>query len=248
MVNMKIITAHQPAYLPWLGLIHKIAISDVYVFLDNVQFQKNSFINRNKIKTTSGPIWLTVPVKTKDHLNKTMEKLEINNTENWRKKHWMSIMYNYKKAPYFDEIRPFLEEIYEKEWIYLKDITETMLKWLLEKLKIRMEFVKGSELNLVKKKSDLILELTKKLDGNCFAFGKLGGDYADRVAFKRDGISIYIQNYNHPTYPQLHGDFESFLTVFDLIANVGLTRAKEYIMKDNITKEYLKNKLTKRKL
>jgi len=233
---MKIITAHQPAYLPWLGLIHKIAISDVYVFLDNVQFQKNSFINRNKIKSSTGPIWLTVPVKTTNHINRTMEQLEIDNKQDWRKKHWMSIQYNYQKAPYFNDIKDFLQDLYEREWIYLKDITETILRWLLKNLHINVEFIRSSDMNLTKKKSDLILELTKKLDGECFIFGELGEKYADVETFRREKITVYIQRYQHPTYPQLYGEFAPYLTVFDLIANVGLNHAKEWIMKDNITK------------
>jgi hypothetical protein len=238
---MKIVTAHQPAYLPWMGLIHKIALSDVYVFLDNVQFQKNSFINRNKIKSTNGPFWLTLPVKSKGHINTSMDHLKINNNLNWRAKHWKSFQNNYNKAPFFADISDFLEEIYAKDWVYLKDITEVMLKWLLSNLKINVEFVRGRELKLKEKKSDLILELTNKLGGNCFVFGKLGENYADKESFRKNQIKIYSQDFHHPVYPQLYGKFVPFLNVFDLIANVGLKNAKSYVMKGNITKQDLKS-------
>ena len=97
-----ILTAHQPMYLLWLGLFHKIAISDVYVYLDNVQFEKNSFSNRNRIKSAQEPIWLTVPVLLKNHLKKTIKEIQIDNSRDWRRKHWKSIYLNYKKAPYFN--------------------------------------------------------------------------------------------------------------------------------------------------
>lgn len=93
-----ILSAHQPAYLPWLGYFHKIAISDVFVILDEVQFEKNSFINRNKIKTSNGSVWMSVPINIDGHMNKTIRDMEISNKFNWRKKHWKSIYLNYKKA------------------------------------------------------------------------------------------------------------------------------------------------------
>ena len=98
-----ILSAHQPAYLPWLGYFDKIIKSDVFVFLDTVQFEKNSFINRNKIKTPQGSVWLTVPVKLKGHLDVPLLKIEIDHKINWQKNHLKSIYLNYKKAPHYKE-------------------------------------------------------------------------------------------------------------------------------------------------
>src|ERR1035437_4150954 len=98
-----ILTAHQPAYLPWLGYFDKIIKSDIFVYLDTVQFEKNSFTNRNKVKTPQGAAWLTVPVKIKGHIGKTMMEIEIDNSQDWRKKHLNTIFMNYKKAARFEE-------------------------------------------------------------------------------------------------------------------------------------------------
>ena len=103
---MLTLSIHQPAYLPWLGYFDKIARSDLFVFLDTVQFEAGSFINRNRIKTANGPAWLTIPVKAKDHLTKTLLELEVDARQPWRDKHLRSIRFAYAKAPRFVECMP----------------------------------------------------------------------------------------------------------------------------------------------
>ena len=95
-----ILTIHQPAYLPWPGYFHRLMLADTFVFFDNTQFEKNSFINRNKIKTPRGAQWLTVPVSLKGHLEKEIREIEISG-QAWRKDHWQAIELNYKKAKYW---------------------------------------------------------------------------------------------------------------------------------------------------
>ena len=97
-----IISAHQPAYLPWCGYFQRISMSDVFVILDEVQFEKNSFTNRNQIKTSNGVFWLTVPVRLKGHLSSNIKQIEISDNGQWAKKHWKTIKQNYLKAPFFD--------------------------------------------------------------------------------------------------------------------------------------------------
>lgn len=234
-----ILTAHQPAYLPWLGLIHKIAISDVYVYLDSVQFEKNSFTNRNKIKTAAGPIWLTVPVLLKDHTKKTIKELEIDNSKDWCASHWKSIYFNYKKAPYFNKYADFFEDTYKKDWSSLAELGDYMLRWFLKELGVNVRYYKASELNVNEHKSELILEMCKKLDSNLYIFGALGKDYAKEEDFNKEGVNIYFQDYKHPEYPQLWGkDFLPYMGVLDLLFNCG-DKSLKIIMDKNITKEEL---------
>ncbi len=233
-----IFTAHQPAYLPWLGLIHKIAISDAYVHLDNVQFEKNSFTNRNKIKTANGPIWLTVPVFLKDHIKKTIKDIKIDNTKNWRQSHLKSIYLNYKKAPYFNKYADFFEQVYKKEWDSLSDLNDYMLQCLLKELGVKVKYYKASELNLQSHKSDLILEMCKKLEANLYVFGALGRDYAKKEDFTKEGIKAYFQDFKHPEYPQLWGEFTPYLSVIDLLFNCG-EKSLEILMRNNISKNEL---------
>ena len=233
-----IFTAHQPAYLPWLGLIHKIAISDAYVYLDNVQFEKNSFTNRNKIKTANGPIWLTVPIFLKNHIKKTIKDIKIDNTKNWRESHLKSIYLNYKKASYFNKYADFFEDVYKKEWDSLSDLNDYMLQWFLKELGIKVKYYKASELNLQSHKSELVLEMCKKLEANLYVFGQLGRDYAKKEDFAKEGIKTYFQDFKHPEYPQLWGEFTPCLSIIDLLFNCG-EKSLEILMRNNISKNEL---------
>jgi len=233
-----ILTAHQPAYLPWLGLIHKIALSDEYVYLDNVQFEKNSFTNRNKIKMGDESMWLTVPVLLKDHTKKTIKEIEIDNTKNWRESHWKAIYLNYKKAPYFDKYAEFFENTYKKEWRYLSDLSDYMLRWFLKELGVKVKYVMASELGLKLHKSDLVLEMCKKAGAELYVFGALGKDYAKEDDFKKEGVRIYFQDYSHPVYPQFNGKFLPYMGIVDLLFNCGPS-SLEVLMGNNISKEEL---------
>ena len=95
-----IVSINQPAYLPWLGYFHRIAVSGAHVVLDHVQFEKNSFTNRNKVRTAGGWCWLTVPVRTKGRFGDlAIRSLEIDNSTDWRARHWKTLYQSYKRAP-----------------------------------------------------------------------------------------------------------------------------------------------------
>jgi hypothetical protein len=233
-----ILTAHQPVYLPWLGLFHKIAISDAFCYFDDVQYQIKDFNGRNKIKTINGPIWLTVPVKAKGYRDKKIREIEIDNSHNWRNKHFKSIYLNYKKAPFFNNYVDFFEDTYKKEWQYLTNLNEYMLKWFLNELGIKVKYHKASELDFHGYKSDLVLNMCKKLKADLYIFGALGKDYAKEENFNKEGIKIYFQDYKHPVYPQINGEFLPYMSIIDLLFNCG-PKSLEIIMENNITKKRL---------
>ena len=131
-----ILTAHQPAYLPWLGLFHKIALAEKFIFFDKVQYRPKSFFNRNSIKTSQGALLLTVPVLTTGYRDKPFSEIAINNALPWRRKHWRAIESNYSGAPYFKTYSDFFEDVYKKDWEYLADLNLHMLNWFLETLGI----------------------------------------------------------------------------------------------------------------
>ncbi len=239
-----ILSAHQPAYLPWLGYFHKIAISDSFVILDDVQFEKNSFINRNKIKTAQGYTWLTMPVLISGHTKKTISQIEINNKTVWQKKHWKSIYFNYKKSPYFYKYADFFEDFYRKDWVKLHDAIDNMLCFLIKELGIETDLYKQSDMHIQSKKQGLVLELCKKLKSHVFVFGALGRDYAEASLFENNGINIFFQDYKHPSYHQLHNDFTANLSIIDLLFNVEKERMMEIIMDNNITKKELRMRFT----
>jgi len=217
-----ILTAHQPVYLPWLGLFHKISLAHTFVSFNQVQYLRKDWNNRNKIKTAQGDIWLTVPVLTAEHRQKILTDIEVNNSLPWQRKHWKSILLNYKKAPFFEEYAGFFEDVYlKREWQYLVDLNDYMLRWFLKVLGIDVEFVDARDKEFQGSKNELVLDMCIKMGADKYIFGILGKDYADSVSFEKENIKIYFQNYKHPTYPQLHGEFISYLSVIDLLFNCG---------------------------
>ena len=215
-----LVSAHQPAYLPWLGYIEKIVKSDVFIYLDTVQFEKNSFTNRNKIKTANGAVMLTIPVKTKNHTSVQMSQIAIDNSQPWQKKHLNTIFLSYKKAPYFNKIMPLIEEFYTKKYDYLSTYCFDYLKVWLDLFDIKPPIVKSSTLNLKSSKSDLVLELCKSQGADKYLSGIMGKDYLEVEKFKKEGIEVEFQNYHPKEYPQLwKGEFIPALGIIDYAMN-----------------------------
>jgi hypothetical protein len=214
-----ILSAHQPAYLPWLGYFDKLLRSDVFVFLDNVQYEKNSFINRNKIKTPQGAIWLTVPVKTKGHTSATLKDTEIDDSQNWKQKHLKSIWLNYRHAPRFDACYAKLEALYAAEDDLLADLCFRHLEFWLREIGVEKKIVRASGLPVQSKKSDMVLELCRHFKADYYISGALGRGYLEEEKFDRAGIRVEYQDYRHPTYPQLVGAFLPFMSILDFWMN-----------------------------
>lgn len=233
-----ILTAHQPVYLPWLGLFHKIAVSDKFVSFNQVQYLPKDWNNRNRIKTPQGPLWLTVPVLTKGYLEKQITEIEINNVEPWRRKHWRSLLGNYRGAPYFKIYSDFFEELYKRDWRFLAAFNDHMLQWFLKTLGIQVEFHAASQFQFQGTKSDLVLDMCKQLGADVYIFGELGKGYADVEAFQKAGKEVIFQKYEHPVYPQQHGAFISHLSIVDLLFNCG-DSSLDILMSGNTTKSNL---------
>lgn len=216
-----ILTGHQPTYLPWIGLFNKISSSDCFVLFDSVQYSQKEWMNRNKIKTPNGEIFLNVPVLKKSFLKKKINEIKINNSIDWKRKHLKSIKLNYSRTKFYKTYISYFEDIYSKEWIHLSDLNFYMLKLFIKLLGIKVKILKLSDLNIPGKKSELILNLCLKLEAKKFIFGKQGINYADIESFKRKKIDITFQNYQHPSYPQLYGEFLPYLSIIDLLFNCG---------------------------
>lgn len=214
-----ILAAHQPAYLPWLGYLDRIARSDAFVFLDTVQFEKNSFTNRNRVKTPQGPAWLTIPVKVKGHTHSTMQELQIDNAQNWKIKHLKTLKMNYSKAPMFAERWPKLEELYARPFDLLSDLCFEHLAFWLAELGVSRRVVRARDLKARSLKSELILDLCSELGANEYLSGPFGKDYLDEKAFQAAGVAVSYHEFKSPEYPQLYGPFVPNLGVVDLWMN-----------------------------
>ena len=221
------LSAHQPAYLPWLGYFNKIARADLFVILDDVQFEKNSFINRNKIKTSQGAQWLTIPVKTKGHMEKTIRETEING-DAWQRKHHLGLEQSYHRAPYFEGTMDVLK------WNYyspLRDLGELypMISRLCALIGIATPIRLQSRVGVGGVKQAQILALCREFGADRFLFGSQGRGYVDVERFRAEGVEPEYQDYQTPEYPQLYGDFIGDLSVVDALFNCGETQTREMI-------------------
>jgi hypothetical protein len=215
------LAAHQPAYLPWLGYLDKIASVDVFVYLDTVQFEKNSYTNRNRIKTPQGVQWLTVPVRQKGHITQTLEQTEIDETKPWRSKNLKSVAMSYARAGHFRECFEKLEALHAEQDGLLAGLCWKQLRFWLEEFAIATEIVRASELPVSGRKSGLILELCRHFGVDYYLSGSLGRDYLQADEFAAAGVHIAFQDYVSPVYPQLWGEFVPNLSVVDYWMNCG---------------------------
>lgn len=213
----------QPSYLPWMGYFDLLLQSDYFLVYDNVQFDKDGWRNRNKIKTPNGPQWMTVPVLTKGQNKPTNKDIKINNLEFWSKKQLKSIEMNYKKAPHFNAVFPMIESVLSQEWNFLIDLNMTFIRKFCEYLKIHPKIGFSSELKLElpEGKNEKLIAICKHLKADKFYEPAGGQGYIDPEKFRSEGIELTFQNFNPPEYPQLYGPFISHLSVIDLFFNCG---------------------------
>ncbi len=226
-----IVGIHQPQYWPWLPYLLKIAESDVFVILDSVAFQKNGLQNRNRIKTSQGAQWLTVPVRQK--LGQSLQEVEIDPTSSWRRKHWDALLQNYGKASAFSDYSKELEQLYAAPWTRLAELNIRTLELLLRWLKIDTRLMRSSEMTASGKGSDLILALCREAGASTYISGVGGKDYLDEASFAKAGIQLVYRPPLLPRpYPQQHpkAGFIADLSALDILLNCG-TRWSDHLEK-----------------
>jgi hypothetical protein len=218
-----IVTIHQPEHLPWLGFFNKMIKADVFVFLDNVQYRKNYFQNRNRIYGTNGPMWITVPVLTKGYFPMSIKDMRINNDNDWCTKCWKKIYFTYKKHPFFERYAERLNIIYTKKWDYLVNINYEIINFFVQSLGIDKKFIIASSLKVEGSGSQLLLNICKALGANVYLSGPSGKDYLDEIPFDEAEIKVIYNDFKHPEYPQYgQSQFQPNLSVLDLLFNCGL--------------------------
>ncbi len=225
---MSVLSCIQPSYIPWKGYFHQIQKSDIFVFLDDVQYDKHSWRNRNKIKTSNGLIWLTVPVLTKKRFGQSIMEVQINNRNNWRKKHLKALHMNYVKAPFFNKYKEFLASVYEREWKLLVDLDIYLTVEISKLLGIKTNFIRASEMQLKQDKIHRLIDLCKILNIDTYLTGPLARNYLTAEMFEKEGLKLEFQEYYYNEYPQLYGDFVHNVSIVDTLFNCG-EEAGEYI-------------------
>lgn len=207
----------QPGYLPWLGFFDQELSVDQFVIYDDVQYDRRGWRNRNRIKSPKGWTWLTVPVVSKGKYDQIIRDVKIDNEFPWKRKHLGTIEACYAKAPYFDQLFPQFEQIINRDWEYLWELDLALIGWLNEIIGIETPIVLASNLNVSGQKSERLLEICKKMGADEYYSGAAARHYLDLKIFHENKISVAFQEYNHPRYPQLHGDFVTHLSALDLV-------------------------------
>ena len=218
---MSIVTIHQPEHMPWSGYFHKMAQADIYVLLDNVQFKKNNWQNRNRIITRTGDEqWLTVPVKLKGHIGTTIRDMEISEQEDWRRKYWGRIVDSYYKHPYFKPYSEILFEIIHRRHTRLCDLNRDLIDFFRKILQIENRLVWASELTVTGKSTELLISILKSVGGDTYISGPDGAKYMDMEMFKSENIKVTFHHYSPPTYSFLNG-YLAGLSTLDIVMNHG---------------------------
>lgn len=213
----------QPGYLPWLGFFEQLYRTDLFVLYDDVQYDKHGWRNRNRIKTAQGIQWLTVPVLHKFSDKSPVSAIQINNQQPWAKKHLTSIQHAYGKAPFFKSYFSVFEEVYAQSWEYLADLDIHFIQRIAAMLGLGYKtLVRSSELNLTQTgKQERLVEICQHFGAHTFYEGAAGKNYIDTGLFAANGVAVKFQDYHHPVYAQLHGEFQPYLSIVDLVFNQG---------------------------
>jgi hypothetical protein len=215
-----IVAVHQPQYLPWIGYFDKMRRADVFCYLNDVQYKKNEWQNRNRIKTAQDWQWLTVPVRYR--FPEKINEVRINNTIPWSKKHLQALKTNYNRAPYFKAYISIFEDIFSREWEFVSELNIHLIERLKETLQMQAKTTTvSSELTLREEPTDRLIDICKALGADTYLAGQGGADYMDATRFAENGLKVIIQEFKHPVYPQLFKDFKSHLSIVDMLFNCG---------------------------
>ena len=223
----KTLVVLQPSYLPWLGFFDQLARCDVFVYYDDVQFDKHGWRNRNRIKTQYGPTWLTVPVLHSGLPDMRINETMIDTSKSWVRKQLGTLRQHYAKAPYFENYFSVIEDILLQPWERLVDLNYRLIEEIATWLAIPTLRLCSSTLPVPGDRNSRLVSLCKYFNTTNYLSGNSAQRYLDIEMFARAGIHVEWQNYQHPTYPQLYGDFTPNLSVIDLLFNLG-SESKRY--------------------
>src|SRR5690348_12933726 len=219
-----LVAIHQPHYLPWLGYLSRMACADLFVVLDHVQFERRNYQNRTRVRLEGEARWLTVPVEQRSRDESIAEKRVDNSLEglrHWSRVHFHTLRHAYRDARHLGAYLPQLQQIYETRFENLVDLDAELLGFLRNALAIRTPLVRSSTLGVQGAKSELVLDICKRVGARALLVG-LGGSraYLDREAFARAGIGLVFQEFEHPVYRQCHAaPFTPGLSAIDLLLN-----------------------------
>ncbi len=213
------VTIHQPHFLPWLGYLDKIDRADLFVVLDTVQFKKNEWQNRNKVRTSQGWQWLTVPVR--HNFGQTLNQVGINQDAEWRAKHLRAVNLHYGRAPYLDQYLDGLREIYQRSWERLADLNLAVIRWLLKAFGMSTPIQLASEMHLRQEPTDRLIDICRAVGATHYLAGAGAHAYMDVPRFQESGVMLEVQEFKHPVYRQCYEPFFPGMAALDVLLTCG---------------------------
>ncbi|HEV8559216.1 MAG TPA: WbqC family protein [Actinophytocola sp.] len=217
-----ILSAHQPAYLPWLGYFAKMASSDAFVLHDLSPIGRGNMLNRNKIRTADGPLLLTVPLDHRDlRAGLPLNRIRLVD-DGWARRHWRAIQLAYRRAPFFADHADFLADYYRGEYSTLDELCRPFIEYCVAALKLDCAVHWMSELGVTGfDRRSIIPLLCERFGARSFVVGPHAGGYLDPVGIDSAGIELRVFDYDHPRYRQSRPGFVSHLSIVDLLVNCG---------------------------
>jgi len=219
---MKMVGIVQPTYLPWLPFFQRMAEADVFVYLDDVKYSKNSFHNRNAIKgVDKSKTMLTVPVRYRGHSRALISEIAIDNSQPWRKKHWGTVRSNYSRAIYWSRYSEQLEELYTRRYEKLIDVLMPFIDFFRSELQITTPALLSSEIPVVGVGNEKLVNICKYVSGTHFMVKPGTEHYHPAHVFESGGIELRQWQAANLNYQQIHGGFEPGLSALDYVLNCG---------------------------
>jgi hypothetical protein len=217
-----LLVIHQPEYLPWLGYFERLINCDLLVVLDHVQMEKGGWINRNKIKTSTGWQWLTVPIRHDKSLP-MINQVRINNDTDWKDKQWKSLSTNYGRAPYFERYGSLLKNVYNREWTYQAELDVFLIQELMRMLGLEVPILMSSSMTVEGTRNDLLINICKAVGADIYLSGMGAKGYMDLEKFSNEQIKVVFQDFKHPQYAQQFekAGFQPYMSIVDLLFNCG---------------------------
>ncbi len=219
---MKKVAMVQSNYIPWKGYFDMIAAVDEFILLDDFQYTRRDWRNRNMIKTPQGLQWLTVPVSVKGKYYQKINETEINEPR-WASDHWRNLEQHYRRAPYFEEIASWLEPLYlGEQYTHLSPLNRRLIEAVCAYLGITTRLTSSSDYVLIDGMSERLADLCVQAGGGEYLSGPLARDYIEEHKFIERGLKLTWFDYlGYLPYPQLWGDFAHNVSILDLLFNCG---------------------------
>lgn len=221
----------QPSYIPWRGFFHQVQKADLFVFYDDVQYDKHGWRNRNRIKTPQGPQWLTIPARTKGNVQhrRTIQEIEIDWEQSWSRSHLDTLRQAYRRAPFYADWEPFLIDVYARTPSHLAPFTIDVIIEVARRLGVaHTRFLRSSELDIPGRRTERLVAIVQHLGCDRYVSGPSARNYLEEHRFADAGIALEFMQYDYPEYPQLYPPFEPNVSILDLLFMTG-PRASKYI-------------------